>query len=308
MNRILLILTFTLTLVACSNKTDIEGYWRLSFGEESEDYFIPYELSFKQDSLLVVDGYNFKQISNYSVFGDSITITFANGVSENYSFFTLNDSTINFADREYFRTSKEYFSKTQSYELLGWQSEKIFKPKTNSTRIHLIKDNNSTKVILNDITTDLKYLPEFLSWGHGQKPTIYLYLGKGIDLIDLLDAYCWFKYSGYLKVELVTSNISFEKFYSLQDYVNVDDSAFLKFLDKNSLPPPPPLPESNDEIIDVFIDTVAAFNYEEQSDTGKYRYNFSTQLDINQYLELTEKLNKKENKKLKRLTTLYKMH
>lgn len=307
MNRILSIFILINLLTSCSNEP--EGYWRLNFDEETENHLLPYELSFHQDTLILVDGYNFKQTSIFKTEGDSISISFENGLNKSYPLVVLSDSSIKFGDKKYFRTSKEYFSKTQSYKLLGWRSSNKFIPQINSTTIHLIKDeNDSTKVILNDITTTLKDLPMFLRVGHGQRPRIYLYLGKGVELIDLSDAYCWIKYSGYRKVELITDNVSFERFYSLKDYVDVDDSTFMKFQEKNSLPPLPPLPESNHEIINVFINTASDLNFEEQKDTVLHRYNFSSQLNINQYLELTEKLNEKKNKKLKRLTTLYKMH
>ena len=78
-----------------------------------------------------------------------------------------------------------------------------------------------------------------------------------------------------------------------------------KFREKNSLPPPPPFSESKHEIKDVFVNAMADLNFEEQTDSVKYRYNFSTQLDIIQYFELTQKLNDNKNKKLKRLTTMY---
>jgi len=304
MNRLLSIFILTVLLASCSNQP--EGFWRLNYDDEVGNLLLPYELSFRSDTLFFVNGYNFKQTSIFKIEGDSISISFKNGIKKRYSLEILSDSSLRFEDRNYFRTSKGYFSKTQSYELLGWSSKNKFNPHENSTTIHLIKDeNDSTKVILNGITSNLKELPMFLRGGHGQKPKIYLFLGKGIELKDLSDAYCWIKYSGYRKAELVTGNVSFERFYSLRDYVDVDESTFIKFREKNSLPPPPPFSESKHEIKDVFVNAMADLNFEEQTDSVKYRYNFSTQLDIIQYFELTQKLNDNKNKKLKRLTTMY---
>lgn len=308
MNRFLYIVIFTLLFASCSDKTKTDGYWRLNFEEEPENPFFPYELRFHLDTLQIVDGYNFKQTSIFSNLNDSISITFASGIRKNYYFKVLSDSTIKFADQEFVQASIDYFTKSQSYELFGWKSTQEFRPQINSPVIHLIKDSDSTKVILNDITTDLKHLPDFLIWRHGQQPTIYLYVGKGIELKDVLDAYCWIKYSGYRKVELVTSNVSFEKFYSIEDYVDVDDSTFMKFLNQNSLPSPPPAPESDKKIYDVLINSKSNITFGKQLDSVTYRYNFSSQLDIKEYLELIEKLNNSEKKILKRLTTLYKMH
>ncbi len=255
---------------------------------------------------MIVDGYNFKQSASYTTYGDSISINFTNGVKRNYFFSVQSDSTIQFAGMAYSRTSKDYFSSTQSYELLGWPSGQEFSPQINSTTIHLIKDGDSTKVILNDATTGLNDIPYFLNWWHGQQPLINLYVGQGIELKDLLVAYCWIKYSGYRKIELVTSNISFEKFYSIYDYVDVDDSVFMEFIVDNSLPPPPPQPESNDKTIDVFINSISDFILRQPCDSVTYRYNFSCELGIKEYLELTEKLNNSEKKKLKRLSIPHK--
>jgi len=80
----------------------------------------------------------------------------------------------------------------------------------------------------------------------------------------------------------------------------------MKFQNENSLPPLPTLPKSDDKIIDVLIDSKSDFTFEQQSDTTSYRYNFSSQLDIRKYLELTEKLNNNAQK-IKLLTTLYPM-
>ena len=314
MTRLLLISIISLTIIGCSNRTDIQGYWRLNLDEENEIGFFPYELSFKQETMLMVDAYNFKQTSRYSVFGDSIYMNFENGVKASYSFSSLNDSTIEFAGRIYSRTSEYYFSETQPYELLGWTSNHEYNPLGNTIIVHLIKVGESTNVILNDVTTDLEYLPEFLMWendeyvAHSQKPKICLYIGKGIKLMDLVDVYCWIKYSGYQKVELVTSNLFFEKFYSIQDQVDVEDKVFLKFQEDNRLPLLPPQIEYNNDVIDVFISSKTDFTFDEHIDTITYRYNFSTQLDINRYLEFTKRLNQTEKKKPKRLTAPYQIH
>jgi hypothetical protein len=148
-----------------SDKTEIDGYWWLNFEEEPENPFFPYELRFHQDTLQMVDGNNFKQTSIFTDLNDSISITFESGIRKNYYFTVLSDSTIQFADQEFVQASIDYFTKSQSYELFGWKSTQEFRPQINSSVIHLIKDSDSTKVILNDITTDLKHLPDFLIGG-----------------------------------------------------------------------------------------------------------------------------------------------
>ncbi len=300
MNQLLSIFFLFSLLISCIDKREVEGYWRLDPSQEVEDHFSPYELRFHQDTLCLVDGYNFKQSFLFVETGKSITIASKHRIKKSYSFEILSDNRILFADRQYLRTKKHYFTKSPSYDLLGWITDQTFHPKINSNTIHLIKDGNTTKVTLNDVTTNLKNLPKFLRWGHGQLPTIYLYIGKGIELKDLLNAYCWIKYSGYSKVELVTSNISFEQFYSLQDYTDIDDSLFTEFLTKNSLPPLPSQPKSDEKIYDIVVCSKKDFHVKPKSDTLTSRYNFPMQLDLKTYLTLTEKINKSEHKTLKR--------
>jgi len=299
---------FVILFSSCGNKREVQGYWRLDFDEAIENPFFPYELCFLQDSLIIVDGYNFKQTSIFRKTNDSIYIIFKNGFEKKYSFSIKSDSTIQFADREFFRTSKDYFSTTQSSELLGWKSTEVFRPEINSSNFQLIKDGALTKVILNDMTANLNVLPEFLSWGHGFPTIIYLYIGKGFEFGDLIETYCWIKYRGFKKVKLVTSNTSFEEFSSIKDNVDIDDSIFSKFLASNNLPPLPPYPKSSEDlknIRDVYVNSGSELDLQLFSDTLIYRFNISDQLNIVEYLQLTEHLNGSEKKNfiIKRLKT-----
>lgn len=311
MKRLLYIFTITLIISSCTKQPDAEGFWRLDFDEEIVSPFFPYELEFYQDTLRIVDGQNFKQIVLFRQIDDSISMLFANGCTKKYSFEILSDSTIQFAGKKFFRTSEEYFSKTQAYQLLGWNSTQEFIPNSNSPIVHLIKNGDSTQVILNDISADLRSLREFSIWPHGEPPALYLYIGKGIGFKDLIDAFCWIKYSGYDKVELVTSNVSFEEFCSMEDFVEVGDSAFSTFIEKNNLPPSPPIPnKANDseEIEDIYVQSGSELDFSHQSDTIVYRYNFSTELDILEYLELSEKINNRKVRSVKRFTNMKKKH
>ena len=311
MKRLLYIFTITIIISSCTKEPDAEGFWRLDFDEEIVSPFFPYELEFYQDTLRIVDGYNFKQKMVFRQIGDSISIVFNNDCTKKYSFKILSDSTIQFAGKKFFRTSEEYFSKTQGYQLLGWNSTQEFIPNSNSPIVHLIKNGDSTQVILNDMTADLRSLCEFSIRPHGEPPALYLYIGKGIGLKDLIDAYCWIKYSGYDKVELVTSNVSFEKFSSMEDFAEVGDSTFSTFIEKNNLPPSPPIPNKvndSEEIKDIYVHSGSELDFSHQSDTITYRYNFSIELDIFEYLEISEKINNPKVRSVKRFTNMKKKH
>lgn len=307
MKQLFYIFTIALLMISCTKEAEADGFWRLNIDEEIDSPFFPYELSFHQDTLRIIDGYNFKQKMVFRQIGDSISIVFANGYTKKYLFEILSDSTLHFAGKKFFRTSEEYFSKTQNYQLLGWKSQNEFIPNTNSTVVHLIRNGDLTQVILNDITSNLKDLRDFLVWYGEEPPSLYLYIGKGIELKDLVDAYCWIKYGRYETVELITSNTSFVKFSSIQDFVEVGDSAFDAFIENNELPPLPSIPhETNysEEIREIYVNSGNDLNFSHQSDSGIYRYNFSTELDILKYLELSEKINNRKVRRIKRFINM----
>ncbi len=294
----------TIIISSCKkNDSNISGYWSLNFDNGDRENILPYVLNFQNDTLITVDEHNFKQTSKYKINNDSIYITSKNGAKEKYSFSIISDSIISFSNKEFFRVSKDFFPETQSYELLNWKSGEKFKRVSNSTVVHLIKQKSVAKVILNDKISNLNKLPEFLTWSHNKKPTVYLYIGKGIELKDLTDVYCWMKYCGYRKVELVIANNSIESFLSIKDAINIDDVLFSTFIKAKKLPPLPLRPRVVDKSKNIDVICINSKNELKHLNNSKiYRYNISNQLDINSYLELIQQLQKE--KKIKRLTTI----
>ncbi len=70
---------FLFILFSCS-KGDIKNLdgtnWERFYISENKTHFFPYELSFKKDSLILTDGYNFKHKIKYKISKDSIEMFF----------------------------------------------------------------------------------------------------------------------------------------------------------------------------------------------------------------------------------------
>lgn len=236
MKRLISIFILCLIIYSCVSKQDEQGYWTIHFDEVKNSSIYPDELYFKKDTLIIQSSHYFKQVAIYKKKNDTIYLTFENGVVRKYPFSILSDSIIAFAKMKFIRTDKDNLSKAEPYELIGYQSKSRFTPHSNSAIIHLIKYNFEPRVILNDMITDLSSIPEFLNYGRYGKPKLYLYLGKGIEIKDLIKTYCWILLCEIYKVELITYNESFEDFHTVKDYLYVEDSLFMNFIKVNKIP------------------------------------------------------------------------
>ena len=277
MKSLILIFFLCSIIYSCGNKQDEQGYWTIHFDKEYENSIYPHELYFKNDTLIIVDNYIFKQVAVYKEKNDTIFLTFKNGIVKGYPFSIISDSILEFDKMKFIRTNEDNLSKSQPYELIGYQSKSRFIPHSNSAIIHLIKDKSKVKVILNDRITDLSSIREFLYSGLKDNPKLYIYLGEGIEITDLIETYCWFKVCEINEVELITYNESFEHFHCVKDYTYVDDSLFMNFIKDNKIPP------------SRFLN---AFNTESEYNTEKIKYfkKESNQSSMIEYLKFTEQL------------------
>jgi hypothetical protein len=236
MKRIFSIVILGLIIFSCESKQDEQGYWTIHFDEVKDSSIYPEELYFKKDTLIIQSSHYFKQVANYKKKNDTIYLIFKNGIEKKYPVSIISDSIIEFAKMKFIRTNEDNLSKTEPYELTGYQSKSRFIPHSNSTIIHLIKNNSEAKVILNDKISDLSSIPEFLNYGRYSKPKLYLYLGREIEINDLLKTYCWILLCEIYKVVLITHSESFEDFYTVKDYLYVEDSLFMNFIKENKIP------------------------------------------------------------------------
>lgn len=300
------ILFLVLILFSCSQeKTEnLIGSWRLNNNELIDTPFFPNELCFTGDTLIMVDGNNFKHQIRYQVKNDSIKMIFSNGSVEKIDFSVLSDSIISFGLGTFHKIPNELLSTALSYNLLGYKTNEILNDNVYSSVIHLVKDKGRLQVILNGVTTDLENIPFFLESSHGSHLPLILYIGKGIEFMDLVVAYLWIKLSWTHNVILVTGNNSFNKFYIIKDHINIDDLLMDKFLTKENIPPIPPRPkDTTDREIIKIKNRVELKKLLKIYDSTEYLIQVGNQLDIISYLELLERINKKKN--IKKIITAY---
>jgi len=313
MNNITVILFSVLLFTSCEKSINIEGYWMMDMENQPSTYFHPYDLKISSDTIEMADGYNFKQKASYQLIENEMMLKFSEESKFSYPFLLETDSIIYFAGFRYFRIPLDYYSKVESQKLIGYTASKMQDPEGNFTFAHLVKRHGSPIVILNDQTSELKQLPEFLIWSHGAKPKVFLYIGENVSLNDLIEVYCYIKPTLIKRIELVTGNKSFEEFYSIADYIGIDSLTYKEFQKRTNYNPPPPPPEPNSNLvversIEVFgmddivsLDTIKEFKNTEIL--------VSNQLNIKEYFVLIEKLNDLGlNNKLKRFTTPNKTH
>lgn len=296
MNRYIIIIFSLWITTSCTQYNSIEGIWKRNLNEQIINPFFPYELSFHHDTLSIFDDYNFKQVARFETTNDSLSITFENNIKANYSFSSLSDSTILISGIKFLKTKEADLTQHQPYTLLGYTSKNKFKPDINSSFINLIKDKDSARVILNSTISNLDELPKYLSHSHGTSQAISVYLGKGIELKDLIEMYCWLKFSGSTHVTLITANKGFEEFNSVQDYVSsIDQQLFLDFIHQYQLPPPLPHPALNNDTMvakNLYIKNGTDLKQMESIENQVY-YNvlISNQVSMADYLKLREKIN-----------------
>ena len=294
-----IILLFLFTLFCCSkqeNKNFNGTNWERFYVSDNKTEFFPFELSFKKDSLILTDGYNYKHKIKYRIINDSIEMYFKKNIKKVY-FKTYSDSIT--IDSINFYKSREISSKNKPYDLIDYQSKEIFSYNYSSV-IHLVKVNNKTNVILNDNTNDLNDIPSFLSGCFNGKPPppVTLYIEKGITFNELLETYLWIKFMNIHKVTLVTKNESYERFYSMKDNINIDESLINEFSIKNNLPPSSPsynIPKGKERKIVKIDNQTELEQILNINDSIQYLFKISDKIDLIKYLKLTEKINSQKN-------------
>lgn len=294
------------------NKNKLDGYWRLDYNDSLENPFFPFEVQFNSDSIKMVDGNTFSHCASYIKRQDSLDIMFSNSTKVRLSFDMTSDSIIKISNETFYRVRKDDFSEVKNYELLGFVTEKTLEDNPNTTVIHLVKVNNSPKVILNTVVTDLNHIHSFLTDGHGEPPPILIYIGKGIKLDDLIEAYNWVFISGIRKVTLVLAHNGLSDYFILNDKIELSDSLIEEFAQVNRIPPLPPTsnPSETFKRIQISIEDSTQFSkLNFLNDSSFYHIDIDRHIGFLEYLKLKKLIEGKQNIKteIKRLTPK-KMH
>ena len=300
MRRYIHILFLTLILFSCSQKKieNLNGSWRLDYDEQTKSPFFPFELFFEGDTLIMIDGHNFKNQIRYQIKGDSIEMSFSNGSIKKMDFSIYSDSMIFLGAGKFYKIPNDFLNIVKPYDLIEFKTNEILIDNAYSSVIHLVKNGGQVQVILNDVTTDLENIPDFLVTSHGSPPPLILYLGKGLEFKELVEAYMWIKVAWINRVTLVTGNDAFDKFYIVKDYISIDDSLMDVFLKKENIPPFPPSPIEITEIKRNIIKIDNQADFEKLltiNDSTEYLIQVDNQFDLFGYLELIGKIKGKKN-------------
>jgi len=296
MKQFLVILGLITILTSCSTNNNIEGEWVRQ--SETENKFFPRELTFNNDTLYSTDDMMFNQIATYKTENDSISLTFQDQNVSRFPFSVESDSILFFNKQRFIKLSSDAEFKPQAFNLLGWNSGKLFEPKAKVPVIGLVKIDGNLKVMLNNRIAELNQLPTFLETTGRQPPFIYVYLGEGVYFKDLVELYCWLNSISIIKVELITHNDSFKEFYSITDYFDIGLSLQYQFRTKHNILPVQSSLEyvANESLSwekvlitnDINIQEVSSF-----VDTVNYSVVISDELGIRQYLNLVKLINAK---------------
>jgi hypothetical protein len=293
-----IIILFLVVLFSCTKKElkNLNGtHWGTNYIPENKGENFPYSLSFKEDSLILTDGNNFKHKVKYEINNNSIEMFFKKNKKKVY--FKRHSDSITF-DSENYYWSNEISPNNKPYNLINYHSKEIFSYEYSSI-IHLVKVKNEPKVILNDRTVNLDKIPSFLSGCNNGKPEppVTLFIGKGITFNEFIETYIWIKVSGINKAILVTKNESFERFYSIKDDINISESLMNSFFTKKNIPPPPnyPLTKGNERRIIKIDNKIGLEQLPNKNDSIKYLLKISNKINLIEYLKLTEKIKNNEN-------------
>ena len=210
------------------------------------------------------------------------------------------DSSLLFGNDQFYKIDPDAGTFVPNYKLIGFTAKNLFKnSKPQSVRyIHLIKRNDSIKVILNDMVTELPDIPLFLACEDCLRPSVIaVCLGGGITFYDLLNAYKWIYSAGINQVLLITDNKRLVEFYYQKDNIQINDSLMMEFFLSESIPPPPPRPigKMPQQMIVQIADKKDFTKLPIIKDSGHYLIEVDVGIPIFDYLKLNELIGDREN-------------
>jgi hypothetical protein len=299
-----------LLMASCQqNKANkLHGYWFRYTDETIDNPNFPIDLYYENDTLFMVDGSHFTHQAKYHVENDTLFLTFSNEDKLKVNFKIESDSVLSFGKGKFFKTTSEEFTSVPTYNLIGYKTDQILKNDITASNIHLIKINDTAKVILNDVTTELKDIEQFLACEDcSLSISTNLYIGRNVEFHDLLSAYKWIAAGGVRQVNLVTANTGFDDFYIEKDSINIHDLLIEELFEKEALRPFPPTQKTRNisQIILTIKDSDDLRKLNTIEDSSEYLIQVDPHISIMDYLELNQRIMDKQNivKEIKRLTT-----
>ncbi len=210
--RLLFLLFLAGFLTSCQDQFDPQKYGNTWFPDYEQDgYSAQPFIKFNKDSIHFIDIFDYHTVRKYEVKNGSIHIEHGDSTIIKSFEFSSKDSTLVIADKRYLYYPDYYpLEDDIRYQLIGLESplkataEELHRYETG---FHLIRTNDTVNVKLNDRLKPFDDIPEFVmnTSPHFDLLGNVIYVGKGIQLQDVIHAYYQLASVNQLKVVLVTN-------------------------------------------------------------------------------------------------------
>jgi len=251
-----------LLCLSCENidKNDLTGKWALaSYDKENEKIFCE-ELIFNQDSVAFTDRYSYKQVSYYQIFDNQLHVELKDDLAFRIGIEKLDNDTLTLDNGLIYyrvaRDEKEFYFK--NYPLIGIETQQLLDSRKRSHLIHYFKSRQGERRIkAGESFTNFNDLPLYFYGSHhkNRKSGLFVFIGEGINLLDIKVLYFKLEQLGFNKATLVLNRVDFENYEVFIDRIDVWQDDYLNFIHEQGLtyePLPPPMPY-NIESRQVFL-------------------------------------------------------
>jgi hypothetical protein len=307
-HRNLILIISILIFASCKEitKNDINGNWIAVPSGYDEPTF--WEINFKEDKVELIGDNLFKEVGSYQVENGEIRIQLnRDDLRMETKIQNLeNDTLLIFDSLTYHRNREITNSNFEEYELIGIPTNRFLS--TERKLFHLIhfykSKDDEVRIRLGDKLTNYDDVPLFLAGGHSQ-PQVLIFVGEGINLKDLKNLYYRLISSGQSQVWLGTKKEGLTDTHIFKDKIEIwweDLENHLAKLTKPQPPPPPPPIDftSKENYLIKIGEEVKILNrddfqkIEELENNKRYVVSISTDLIIEDYLELKKMVAEKK--------------
>lgn len=209
---LLIICIFIISCQEKFNPEEFKGTWGNVYDDNVEWKFKP-TIIFKKDSIFFQDLYSFSINAKYKIDQNKIKLYFKKNTVDYKISFNRKDSILTINNRNYdFYEDFSFYKNLKTYKLINLEREKNITADSLSRfelGFHLFKNERDiTMLKLNDdITTDFSSFHEFTHNNlriHFDLLGMVVYVGKDIELKDLIKLYREISYINRKKVFLIT--------------------------------------------------------------------------------------------------------
>lgn len=305
-HRNLILIISILFFASCKEitKDDIKGNWKVV--PRGYDELIYWEINFKEDKAELIDDNLFKELGEYQVENGKIKIKLDRDdlIIETEIKRLDVDTLLVFDSLMYHRNRAIPNSKFEEYKLIGIPTNRLLsKEKDLFHIIHFYKSNEEIQIRCGDTKTTFEDLPLFLEGGHF-KPKVLIFIGEGINLKDLKRIYFRLASIHQLRIWLGTKREGISDTHIINDKIEIwwddlENHLANSKIRQPSLPPPPMEFTSKENYLKNGGKEIKISNkndllkIDELTEIERYVISINSNLSIEDYLEVKERLNEK---------------